>query len=207
MADLAARCAEVARLGTGPVSDAMELLRLPRAAIVGWRYLAPDPTIALVGPARTLRQGAKGRAAGHEENLTRQGELAASLAQPGEVIVIDAGGRTDIATWGETYSAQALARGVAGLVVNGAVRDSARIRAAGFPVLCRGVSPVASRWDLASVALDEPLVVGGVRIAPGDIVCGDADGLLVIPRADAAAVFDRALAIGRAETALRAGIR
>lgn len=199
------RLAAAARLGTGPISDAMEGLRLPRAVVTGWRFVTDDPLTALVGPAFTMRQAPKGRGRDHDDNDTRQGEVAARLAAPGEVIVIAVGGRTDIATWGETYSTQARARGVAGLIIDGALRDSARVRRAGFPVLCRAVSPVASRWDLATVAVGEPLMIGGALINPGDIVYGDDDGLLVIPRADASAVFDRALVIARNEEQIRAG--
>jgi regulator of RNase E activity RraA len=206
MGDLTEVIAAVARLGTGPISDAMEGLRLPRAVVTGWHFVSAEPTVALVGPAYTVRQAAKGRAAAHEDNRTRQGEVAARLARPGDVVVIDAGGRTDIATWGETYATQARARGVAGLVINGALRDSARVRRGGFPVLCRGFSPVASRWDLETIALGEPVTIGGVLIRPGDLLCADADGLIVVPRDEAAAVFDRALAIGQAEERLRAAV-
>lgn len=206
MEALRGREAAVDAIGTGPISDAMELLRLPRAVITGWAFVAADPLAAIVGPAFTLRQAAKGRGGDHEENRTRQGEVAAGLAQPGDVVVIDVGGRLDVATWGETYSTQARARGVAGLVVNGAVRDSARIRRAGFPVACRGFSPVASRWDLETVALNEPVTIAGVAIRPGDLIYADADGLIAIPRAHAGAVLDRALAIQAAEERLRAGI-
>lgn len=206
MEALSGRVAEIARIGTGPISDAMELLRLPRAVVTGWHYVTAEPLVALVGPAFTLRQAAKGRGGDYEENRMRQGEVAAGLAQPGDVVVIDVGGRIDVATWGETYSVQAQARGVAGLVVNGAVRDSARIRRAGFPTFCRGFSPIASRWDLETVALNEPVTIGGVLIRPGDLIYADADGLLAIPREHAGAVLDRALAIQAAEERLRGTI-
>ena len=193
------RSAAVAQIGTGPVSDAMEQLRLPRSVITGWRYIAPDPTATLVGPAYTLRQAAKGRAIAHDEDRTRQREVVGELAQPGDVIVIDVGGRTDVCTWGENHSMRAKSRGVAGLVVHGAVRDSEWIRRLDFPVLCRGCSPVASKWDLESVAVNEPVTIGGVLIRPGDLIYGDADGVIVIPGEQIAAVLERALAIHRAE--------
>jgi 4-hydroxy-4-methyl-2-oxoglutarate aldolase len=204
---LRGRVEEIARIGTGPISDAMDLLRLPRRVITGWQFVASEPLAAIVGPAFTVRQAVKGRGGDYEENRTRQGEVAAGLARPGDVVVIDVGARIDVATWGETYSVQALARGVAGLVVNGAVRDSSRIRRAGFPVLCRGFSPVGSRWDLETVALNEPVTIGGILIRPGDLIYGDADGVIAIPREQAGAVFDRALAIQAAEERLRGGPR
>jgi 4-hydroxy-4-methyl-2-oxoglutarate aldolase len=196
--------AAIARIGTGPVSDAMEQLRLPRSVITGWRYIGPDPTATLVGPAFTLRQSPKARAVAHDEDRTRQREVVGELAQPGDVIVIDVGGRTDVCTWGENHSMRAKDRGIAGLVVHGAVRDSAWIARLGFPVLCRGVSPVASKWDLESVAIDEPLTIGGVLIRPGDLIYGDADGVIVIPSEQIIVVLERALAIHHAEEQQRA---
>ncbi len=173
----------------------MELLGLARSVITEWRYLAPDPAKAMVGPAYTLRQGAKPASVPHQENLTRQREASSQLAEPGDVIVIDVNGRTDICTWGENQALAAQRHGVAGLVVHGAVRDSEQIRRTGFPVLCRGFSPVTSRWDLMTVAMNEPITVSGVQINPGDIIYGDADAVIVIARADAAKVFDKALAV------------
>jgi regulator of RNase E activity RraA len=199
MESAARRFAEVARFGTGPVSDAMEQLGLPRMVLTGWRFISQDQTAAIVGPACTLRQAAKGPGIGHGEDRMRQREVAAELAQPGDVIVIDVGGRTDICTWGENHSQRAQSRGIAGLVVHGAVRDSAWIERLGFPVLCRGVSPVASRWDLESVATNEPVSIDGVTIRPGDLVYGDADGVLVIPAERIEAVLDRARAVHTAE--------
>ncbi|MFN8541043.1 MAG: hypothetical protein U0232_26620 [Thermomicrobiales bacterium] len=98
------RSPAVAQIGTGPVSDAMEQLQLPRSVITGWRYINPDPTATLIGPAYTLRQAAKGRAVAHDEDRTRQRDVVGELAQPGDVIVIDVGGRTDVCTWGENHS-------------------------------------------------------------------------------------------------------
>lgn len=198
--------AEVARLGTGPVSDAMEQLGLPRAVLTGWRYINQDQTAAIVGPAFTLRQAAKGRAVPHDEDRMRQGQVAAELAQAGDVIVIDVGGRTDICTWGENHSQRAQSRGIAGLVVHGAVRDSAWIEHLGFPVLCRGVSPVASRWDLESVAVNEPVTIGGVLIRPGDLIYGDADGVLVIAAEQIDAVLERARAVHEREEQARTAL-
>jgi 4-hydroxy-4-methyl-2-oxoglutarate aldolase len=193
--DFAQNCRDAAHFGTGPVSDAMELLGLPRSVITDWRYVSSEPSRAIVGPAYTLRQGAKGAHVPHDENLTRQREASSKLAQPGDVIVIDVNGRTDVCTWGENQAMAAHSRGVAGLVAYGAVRDSEGIRRTGFPVLCRGFSPVTSRWDLVTVAMNEPVTIAGVQINPGDVIYGDADGVLVIPRDRAIEVFDKAASV------------
>jgi regulator of RNase E activity RraA len=202
--DISACCKAVAHIGTGPMSDAMELLGLARAVITDWKFIAQDPTMAIVGPAYTLRQALKAPSVPHEENLTRQRDAASKLAQPGDVIVIDVDGRTDLCTWGENQALAAKNRGIAGLVVHGAVRDSEWIRRAGFPVLCRGFSPVTSRWDLATVAMNDPITVHGVQINAGDVIYGDADGVIVIPRRHVDAVFAKAQEISAGEEQRRA---
>jgi 4-hydroxy-4-methyl-2-oxoglutarate aldolase len=194
---------EAATAGTGPISDAMEGLGLPRRVVTGLRLVSDDPHRTIVGPAYTMRQAPKSRAASHDENLTRQRFASSELAQAGDVIVIDVGGRTDVSTWGDNQTMMAQSRGIAGLVVHGAVRDSAAIRDIGLPVLCRAFSPVASRWDLESVAMNEPVVIDGVPIRPGDLVYGDADGLVVIEHERTEEVLTKALDIVRAEAEKR----
>jgi 4-hydroxy-4-methyl-2-oxoglutarate aldolase len=184
----------------------MELLGLPRSIINGLKMVSDSPLRAIVGPAFTVRQAPKGRASAHEDNLTRQREAAGTLASPGDIIIIDAAGREDISTWGENLTLAARSRGVAGLVVHGAIRDSERIRRTGFPVLCRACTPVASRWDLQTVAMNEPIIVSGVHIRPGDILYGDTDGLIVIPVDSCEEVFSRALDVHRQEEERRASL-
>lgn len=193
--DVIARCRAVQHLGTGPISDAMELLGMPRRIITGLVLVSDDPLRTFVGPAYTVRQANKGRAVAHDVDLTRQRVASSQLASPGEVIVIDVAGRTDIGTWGENQAMMAASRGIAGLLVHGAVRDKEWIRKTGFPVACRGFSPLSSKWELETVAMNERVVIDGVPIEPGDIVYADADGCIVIPRADCGKVFDKALSV------------
>lgn len=193
------RCQAVEHLGTGPISDAMELLGMARKVIVGLSLVADTPTRCIIGPAYTLRQAGKSRALQHDVDLTRQRVASSQLASPGEVIVIDVDGRVDFGTWGENQAMMALSRGIAGLVVHGAVRDKEWIRQTGFPVACRGFSPVSSKWELETVAMNERIVIDGVTIEPGDIIYADADGCIVIPRSDCDKIFDKALAIHKGE--------
>jgi len=192
-------CNAVKHLGTGPISDAMEQLGMPRKVITGLTLVSNDPLCAFVGPAYTVRQANKSRATPHDVDLTRQRVASSQLASPGEVIVIDVSGRLDFGTWGENQAMMAQSRGIVGLVVHGAVRDKEWIRRIGFPVVCRGFSPVSSKWELETVAMNERVVIDGVTIEPGDIIYADADGCIVIPRADYEQVFDRALAIHQKE--------
>jgi 4-hydroxy-4-methyl-2-oxoglutarate aldolase len=181
----------------------MEQLGLRRAVVTDWRYVSNEPGTALVGTAYTVQQARKSASTPREDNLTRQRFAASEFAQAGDVVVIDAFGNTAIGTWGENQSLKAKSRGVAGLVVHGSIRDHEPIRQSGFPVLCRGFSPVASRWDMETIAMNEPIAIAGVPIRPGDVIYADGDGLIVIPKDDAVAVLDRAHELARAEVAAR----
>ncbi len=167
-------------LQSGHISDAMEGLGLPRTVLHGYIYLG-TPGAKMVGPAFTLRQAPKNPTASHTDSLVSHAKVSKELAAPGEVVVIDAGGRTDAGTWGENHCMRAGSRGVAGAVINGATRDAHEIRSLDFPVFCRGFSPVKSLWDLETVSMREPVTLGTVQIRQGDIVFGDETGIIVIP--------------------------
>ncbi len=124
---------------------------------------------------------------------------AIAVANPGDVIVIAAGGRADAAMIGAVLSGSARRKGIAGVVVDGPVRDVGTIAAwTDFPVFSRGCTARGpSSMDRGSV--NEAIIVGGVRVAPGDLILGDDDGLVVIPRQVAAERLAAALAMVRAE--------
>ncbi len=174
--------------GTSGISDAMERLGQPRAVLTGFRC-SVDGAAAIVGTAFTIRQIPKHDPATHDQRLVRHGEVSRDLAQPGDFVVVDAGGRTDIAGWGENHSARCQARGVSGALINGATRDVAGIRRLGFPVFHLGASPVASRWDQETAEIGGPVVVGGVQIRAGDVLVGDEDGLIIIAPGQLAAIL------------------
>lgn len=169
----------LAAAGTSGLSDAMERLALPRSVLTGFRCTL-EGAAPVVGTAFTIRQVPKHPPATHDQRLVRHGEVSRDLSRPGDFVVIDAGGRTDIAGWGENHSARCQSRGVSAALVNGATRDIAAIRKLGFPVFHLGASPVASRWDQETAEIGGPVVVGPVQIRPGDVLVGDEDGLVVI---------------------------
>ncbi|WP_246736419.1 RraA family protein [Enterovirga aerilata] len=124
--------------------------------------------------------------------------------KPGEVAVLACGGPTDrIAPWGELLSTAARARGAAGCVTDGLVRDVRAIRAMGFPVFHGGIGPLDSKGRGRMMEADMPVACGGVLVNPGDYVFGDADGVVVIPAAVAGETFEAALAKVDAETDTR----
>jgi regulator of RNase E activity RraA len=189
---------ELAGVVTGNISDAMELLGIRRTVIVGFRFVAPVDTV-VVGTAFTVRQAPKHHPAEKSERLVRHGEVADKLAEPGQVVVLDAGARMDVASWGENHSISCHTRGVSGLLINGCVRDASGIRTLGFPVFCLGFSPVKSQWDLETIAFNERVTIGSVQIRPGDIIFGDEDGVIVIPPEVKEEVFAKAKEIREKE--------
>jgi RraA family protein len=105
---------------------------------------------------------------------------ALDMAQPGDVIVVDAGGDLTNALFGEIMLATAVARGVVGMVLNGAVRDSDEIGAGHFPVYAAGVTHRGPYKD-GPGEINVPIAIDGMVIHPGDLMLGDADGLLCVP--------------------------
>jgi regulator of RNase E activity RraA len=131
-------------------------------------------------------------------------ELIDSL-QPGEVPVLACNGPTEtIAPWGELLSTAAHARGAAGCLTDGLVRDVARIRAMRFAVFHGGIAPLDTKGRAEMIAKDVPVEIAGVRASPGDWVMGDIDGVVMIPADRADAVFLAALDKIAAEDTSRA---
>ena len=101
----------------------------------------------------------------------------------GDVLIAAAGGSMRSAVWGELLSTAARNRGCVGVIVDGAVRDVVKMNDMGFTVFARGTSPRDSLHRQRVKAVDVDVEIGGVRIAPGDVVLADADGVVVVPRA------------------------
>jgi 4-hydroxy-4-methyl-2-oxoglutarate aldolase len=135
----------------------------------------------LCGPAFTV-QGAGG------DNLALH--HAVPQAPPGSVLVADLGGAR-FGHWGEILTVAAQHRGLAGLLIDGGVRDAAELQALGFPVFSRNNSILGTRKDFRGV-FGRPVTVGGVTIHDGDLVVGDVDGVVALPAADVGRILDRA---------------
>ncbi|WP_346830799.1 RraA family protein [Pseudomonas abietaniphila] len=116
---------------------------------------------------------------------------AIDIAQPGDVIVVDAGGDLSNALIGEMMVAYAVKRGVAGIVINGAIRDACSIGAGDFPLFAAGISHRGPYKD-GPGEINVPIAIDGMVIEPGDLIIGDDDGLLCIPYDHVAEVYERA---------------
>lgn len=114
--------------------------------------------------------------------------LALDLAEPGDVIVVDAGGDLTNAILGELMVIHATARGLGGFVVHGAIRDSDEIARQSFPVYAAGITHRGPYKD-GPGEINVPVSLGGMTVQPGDLVVGDGDGVLAIPAAEADAIL------------------
>lgn len=181
------------RLATLPaanVGDAQERLGSASGLHAVW------PGARLAGPAFTVwtRPG---------DNLVIHQAL--DRAQPGDVVVVNGGGDESRALIGDLIGARARSLGIAGFVIDGAVRDAEALAACGTPVFARAVTP-AGPFKSGPGRLQQPIAVAGVVVMPGDLVVADADGVVVVPRSDAAAVVERAERIETEEAEKRAAL-
>lgn len=151
----------------------------------------------LAGPAVTVK-------ARPGDNLMLHRAL--DIARPGDVVVVDGSGDLTNALIGELMVAHAESRGLAGIVIFGAIRDAAAIRAGSFPVFAAGISHRGPYKD-GPGEVNVPIAIDGMVIHPGDLIVGDDDGLLAVGIDDAQAVYDKASAKHAAETAQMEKIR
>jgi regulator of RNase E activity RraA len=112
----------------------------------------------------------------------------------GEIVVLAVGASGRIAPWGELLATASRARGAAGCVTDGLVRDIRAIRELEFPVFAGGIGPLDTKGRGKVTAIDVPVECGGVRVESGDLVFGDADGVVVVPRAIETDILAAALA-------------
>jgi RraA family protein len=179
--------AELARMVTPHLSDSMDRLY---SAGAGLRPMHNGGVLA--GSAFTVKTAPADNLLVHK---------AIDMARPGDVVVVDAGGFLDHAVIGELMTARARQRGLAGLVIWGAIRDSAEIGAGMFPVYARGVTH-RGPYKNGPGEINVPIVMGGMAVEPGDIVVGDADGIVAVPQAIAERVLASAKAIRDKENAV-----
>ncbi len=125
---------------------------------------------------------------------------ALDVAAPGDIVVVQAGGDRVSAVFGGLMCRAAVARRLGGIVVDGAVRDVEELGQLGFPVYSRSVSPGSCDKD-GPGEVNVPIACGGTVVQPGDVVVGDADGVVVVPRADVSQVLARAAELVERERA------
>ncbi|MEV6900310.1 hypothetical protein [Amycolatopsis sp. NPDC051372] len=127
-------------------------------------------------------------------------------ASPGDVLVASSGGAFEFGYWGDILTSAAISRRLGGLVLDGCVRDSADLHRLAFPVFARGLCVRGTGKDANGGDLDTDITIGSAVVRPGDLVVGDADGVVVLAREDAAAIGERAAQREDKEAAVRARI-
>jgi 4-hydroxy-4-methyl-2-oxoglutarate aldolase len=128
---------------------------------------------------------------------------ALDMARPGDVLVVHVSGAHDYGYWGEIMTTMAKARRLGGLVIDGCVRDGVLLERIGFPVFARGLCIRGTGKDYGAIGwLNEPVRLGDVTVAAGDLVVGDADGVVVLPRDRAAMLVAKAQQRERDEAAI-----
>ena len=155
------------------------------------------PSMRIAGPAITVdvRPG---------DNLMIHAAMA--IAKPGDVLVIDGKGDESCALMGEIMVSQCMAIGIAGIIIDGAVRDTEAIRELGFPMYAIGANPNGPT-KLVPGRINWPVSVGGVTVRPGDLIVADADGVVVVETAKVPPVVTLAKQKLADETARIEGIR
>ena len=188
------------KLDTCAVSDGMDRLGL-MGATYGIRPMWPCPKI--VGRAVTM----KIKPVGLDKAKQHLGTLPIDAAQPGDVIVIDNGGRPDISCWGGLLALAAKTKGISGVVIDGACRDIDESRDVGFPVYARGAVPMTARGRVMQETYNQEIEFAGVQVHPGDLVIADGSGVVIIPRSKEEEIVRAAEAVAATEARMAEGIR
>jgi regulator of RNase E activity RraA len=191
---------------TGTVSDAMDEL-----GIVGVvpAYVLPPVSAGkrIVGPALTVRNIQRTEQI-HKAALDKtntQGETEAhNLAEPGDVLVIE--GIMGCSNMGGQSATIARRQGFIGAIVDATLRDPQQYREMGWPVWCRGFTPVTGKWRMQTVEVNGTVQICGVQVRPGDLVCADEAGVAFVPRERAAELLVIARQIDAGDTKRKADI-
>lgn len=170
---------ELSKLPTGNVADAAGQQMIMNSAIK-----PIDPKSKMVGRAVTVDCHPGDNLALH---------IGMMEAQAGDVLIFDIKGYTEAGHFGDMMATACKVKGIAGVVIDGSCRDSQDIKELGLPVFARAFNPRGTvKESLGNVNV--PVVCGGVRVNPGDIIFGDCDGVVVVPKEHEDAVFAKALA-------------
>jgi len=168
---------EFEALSASIVSDAMNRTNAMRASI---KPLIEN--VHIVGSAITVKCMVGNNIMTHQ---------AIYVAEPGDVIVVDARGHIDTSVWGGIQTLACKTRGIISVVIDGSIRDVQEIRRLRYPLFCRGVVPAGPHKGWGD-SINISIQCGGVPVNPGDIIIGDDDGVVVVPREEAEKVLKRA---------------
>jgi 4-hydroxy-4-methyl-2-oxoglutarate aldolase len=190
----------LAKLDTCAASDALDSLGF-KGATWGVGPLWQCPRI--VGRAVTM----KIKPVGLQQPAQHLGTAPIESAKPGDVIVIDNGGKLEFSCWGGLLALSAKLKGLSGVVIDGASRDIDEARDLGFPVYARGAVPMTARGRVVQESFNQEIQFAGVQCHPGDLVIADGSGVVIVPKEREEEVVTAAEAIYQKEQEMAAGIR
>ncbi|MCR6645393.1 MAG: RraA family protein [Terricaulis sp.] len=184
------------KLDTATLSDALDKLGIAGQCL----DIKPlDHRFRMAGRAFTLQYAPAGKPAGTVGDYIDD-------APDGAVIALDNGGRANATVWGDILTFVAHKRGLAGTVIDGACRDTHLALDLNYPIYSRSYSMRTGKDRVQLEATQTPITIGEARVAPGDILRGDSDGVVAIPREHEEAVLATAEAIEKAENEIRAAV-
>lgn len=185
------------RLDTTAISDAMDRLGIAGQCL-GIKPL--EHKFRLTGRAFTILYG---------PSATPSGTVGDYIddVEPGGIVVLDNGGRADATVWGDILTWVAHERRIGGTVIDGACRDTHLAHQLAYPIFSRSYSMRTGKDRVQVEALGGTVNIGDARCDAGDILRGDSDGVLVIPKADEAAILDAAEQIDAVENEIRRAVQ
>lgn len=189
--------ADIIKLGTSALSDAMDRLGIPGQAL-GIKPV--DRSFLVCGPAFTVHNMPCDIHGGSV------GDYIDDVAE-GQVICIDNAGRLDCTVWGDILTIMGALHNIGGTVINGVCRDSNRAMEVGYPIFSRGTYMRTGKDRVMADAYNTKISLGEVAVVPGDIIAGDFDGIVVIPQERLDEVVKAAIEIEDAEDHIRESIR
>ena len=186
-----------ARLDTTSLSDALDRLGIAGQCL----NIKPlDHRFHITGRAYTVLYGPASTPPGTVGDYIDD-------VQPGSVIVLDNGGRENATVWGDILTWLASHKKIAGTVIDGACRDTRLSRELSYPIYSRSYSMRTGKDRVQVEGVNVPVNIGDARVMPGDLLRGDADGVLVIPKAHEDAVISAAEEIDAAEHQIRQALK
>ncbi|MDI7258966.1 MAG: 4-carboxy-4-hydroxy-2-oxoadipate aldolase/oxaloacetate decarboxylase [Thermodesulfobacteriota bacterium] len=165
-------------IGTATVHEAFG-----RKGSIDWAIKPITRGVRLCGPAFTIQ-------CHPGDNLMLH--KAIEVAHPGDILVASVGGYYGAGYWGALMATSAMAKKIGGLAIDGTLRDSAEIIQMGFPVFCRGFCIQGTTKTVLGL-INHPILFGGVLVHPGDLILGDDDGMVVVPRNECEEVLEKSV--------------
>jgi len=190
---------EFKKYPTSIISDALDRLGI-RGGCEGIRAVVEG--VKMAGPALTVY-----RLPVDPVNPRKGGVDLNKYAKPGDVIVIDNGGRTDCTVWGDILAMAAIDLNLAGTVIDGCCRDVDSIRKIKYPVFSVGVFMMTGKDRSQLEAVNVSVAIRNVRVNPGDIVVGDDSGVVIVPRAKAEQVLQSVQEIADKENLIKNNVK